>query len=55
MRLLAFRPVWAEARQIEFAESLAYVLFRAVGSQRAEAALIPGTGREAGGRIDVQV
>jgi hypothetical protein len=52
---LALRAIWAEAREVELAERLANVLFGTVGTERAEATLVPRTGGEAGVGIDVQV
>lgn len=55
VRLLALRPLRAEAREVELAQRLPDVLLGAAGPQRAEAALVPRARREAGVRVDVEV
>ena len=55
MGFLAVLPIGTESRKIEFAEDFADVSLRAVWSQRAEAFLVMGAGREFVCWVNVQV
>lgn len=55
VRLLALRALGTEPREVELAEHFPDVLLGTAGSEGAEAALVPGAGRQAGVGVDVEV
>lgn len=52
---LTLSPIWAEARQVEFAEGSAVVGFRTDRAEGAETSFVVRARAEFGGGIDMQV
>lgn len=52
---LTLSPIGAETGKVKFADRFANVLLAAARSERTEPSLVVWTGREFGGRIDMQV